>query len=260
MKGGQRGPGEAADPGVPPGILARGVIVAAGASTRMAGVGGARKPLIELAGRPLLAHTLEAFERAARIGAVVVLAHAEDLEAVRDLAAQLPANKVRAVLPGGAERCDSVRIGVSHELTQDTTSLVCIHDGARPLVTPELVDRVVERAAATGAALLALPVRDTLKHAAGEGVDRTVDRSELWSAQTPQVFERARFSECLREAERGGESPTDDAALWERSVGPVAIVRGDPANLKVTEPDDLALAQAILAWRGSTTSGAGGEA
>lgn len=225
---------------------ARAVLVAAGCSSRMGG--GTRKPLIELAGRTLLETVLGVLDAARTVEAVVVLAHAQDVEAVRARLEGLAlARKVRAVLPGGAERADSVRIGVRHALEGPEPPLVAIHDAARPFVRPEEVDAVVERAARTGAALLAVPVRDTLKHSDdGERVERTVDRSCLWAAQTPQVFERERFLACLARAEDEGLAPTDDAALWERHVGGVAIVRGSVRNLKVTESEDLELARALL--------------
>lgn len=244
-----------AEPHDPPGALARGVLVAAGSSRRMLGQGGARKPLIEIDGRTLLEHVLRTFEATRCIESVVILGHADDLTSMRALVERLAApergpgeriQKVRAVLAGGAERADSVRIGCRADIPDERARLLCIHDAARPFVRVEEVQRVVESAAEHGAALLAIPVRDTLKHSDdGERVGRTVDRAPLWAAQTPQVFERRRFLRCLADSHGAPGSPTDDAALWEDQIGPVHIVRGSARNLKITEGDDLQWARAF---------------
>jgi 2-C-methyl-D-erythritol 4-phosphate cytidylyltransferase/2-C-methyl-D-erythritol 2,4-cyclodiphosphate synthase len=130
--------------------------------------------------------------------------------------------------------------------------LVCVHDAARPLVSTGAVERVLAAAARDGAALLALPVRDTLQHTSdGARAERAVERGALWAAQTPQAFERSRFLDCLERAAREGLDATDDAALWERYVGPATLVPGERSNLKITDPEDLELARAILAARGT---------
>ncbi len=216
----------------------------------MQGAGGARKPLIELAGRPVLERACEPLQACAGIAHVVLVVHADDVEAVQGWCAARPAfEKVRAVVAGGAERVDSVRIGASTPVPTEV-DLVCVHDAARPLVSTDAVERVLAAAARDGAALLALPVRDTLKRSEdGKRVERTVDRARLWAAQTPQVFEAKRFREALVEAERDGFRPTDDAALWEHYIGPVTIVPGEATNLKLTRAEDLELAQALLARR-----------
>lgn len=228
-----------------PSVLA--VLVAAGSSSRM---GGVHKPLIELGDRPMLEHSCLALGSCPGIKSIVVVAHSDDLETVRTWARTRPSmSRVAAVVAGGRERAESVRIGARHELG-DAVDLICVHDAARPLVTTSAVEHVLVVAAMEGAAVLALPVRDTLKHSEdGLHVDRTVERDHLWAAQTPQVFEARRFRECLRRAEEERFLPTDDAALWERYVGPVTIVRGEATNLKVTLPEDLEVARAILAAR-----------
>jgi len=242
-----RGPGEP---------CARAVLVAAGASTRMGTTGGARKPWIELLGAPLLAHTVSAFARTATVGSIVLVVHADDLGAARELRAGSPDfARVVGVVAGGSERGDSVRIGCNAAADREEPGfeVLCVHDAARPLVAPAAIDDVVRAAVRTGAGLLAIPVRDTLKHSDdGERATRTVDRSPLWCAQTPQCFERARFLDCLERAGAEGYSPTDDASLWERYVGPVTLVRGDATNRKITGPEDLETARALLAWRAST--------
>jgi 2-C-methyl-D-erythritol 4-phosphate cytidylyltransferase len=124
---------------------------------------------------------------------------------------------------------------------------VAVHDAARPLVRPEDVGRVLAAAARTGAALLAVPVRDTLKRVRDGRVVETLARAECWAAQTPQAFRLALLREALAKAEAEGFVATDDAQLVERLGAPVEIVAGDPANLKITWPEDVALAEAV--WR-----------
>ena len=234
----------------------RAVLVAAGSSRRMAGAGGAKKPLVDLGGRTVLERACARFAGVPGLVEIVVLAHPDDRDEVERLLARMDANRAETgagaapaihVVPGGAERADSVRIGCELD-TGTSVDLVCIHDAARPFVRPGAVAAVVAAAQRDGGALLAVPVRDTLKRSDdGERVADTVDRSHLWAAQTPQVFERGRFLECLASAARDGLAPTDDAALWERYVGPVTIVPGSPTNFKITGPDDLELARALVA-------------
>jgi len=215
----------------------------------MGGAGGERKPFIELGGRCVLLHAAAAFEAAAGVDELIVVAREEDVERVRELAGAAPElTKLRAVVPGGADRCASVRAGV--RATGEEVELVAVHDAARPLVEPATIEAALAVAAERGAALVALPVGDTIKESTdGEAAERTLDRSRLWAAQTPQVFRRTLLLELLERAEREGFSPTDDAALHERYVGPVPLVRGTPGNLKLTTPEDLALARALLAAR-----------
>jgi 2-C-methyl-D-erythritol 4-phosphate cytidylyltransferase len=156
--------------------------------------------------------------------------------------------KVRAVVPGGEQRTDSVRCGVS--AASPSSTIVAIHDVARPLVEPAAIERAIAAAARTGAALLAVPATDTIKISAdGERAETTLDRGALWCAQTPQVFALAKFVELLARAAQDDFRPTDDAALYEKYAGGVALVRGDPHNIKLTTPDDLVIAAAILRAR-----------
>lgn len=235
--------------GAPPRDAAA-VVVAAGRSTRFGrGPAGERKPLVRLAGRTLLEHACAALGASRRVARIVLVVHPEDRALVEALVAASPCcARVGAVVPGGAERTDSVRHGV--EALDPSLELVAVHDAARPLVTSELVDRVLDAAARDGAALAAVPVADTIKESRdGRRAERTLARERLWAAQTPQAFRRARFAALLAEARAGAWTATDDAALWERAVGPVTIVRGEACNQKVTDPTDLALAEALLARR-----------
>lgn len=231
------------------GVEAACVLVAAGTSTRMgtgAGAAPIRKPLLELAGRPLLEHACAAFDACESVREIVIVAHPDDLERIETLRSRRALDKVRAVVPGGAERADSVRVGA--RATSASVGVVAVHDAARPLVRVASIERTLTAAGENGAALLAVPVRDTIKSSPdGRVVDTTLDRSRLWSAQTPQAFRRATFLDVLDRAEMEGFRPTDDAALWERYVGPVTLVPGEPTNLKVTTPDDLAIVRTLFA-------------
>lgn len=238
-----------------PGPRAAAVLVAAGGSTRMQLPEGVRKPFLELAGRTVLEHAAAAFDACPAVTELVVVCRPEDEEAVRALAARSPVlRRLVAVVPGGAERADSVLAGV--RATGEAVELVAVHDAARPLVRPETVSAALEVAFREGAALVAVPVGDTIKHSVdGLRADRTLERSTLWAAQTPQVFRRGRLLELLERARQEGWQPTDDAALWERGVGPVPLVRGESTNLKLTTPTDLEVAAAILRARADEVAG-----
>jgi 2-C-methyl-D-erythritol 4-phosphate cytidylyltransferase len=224
------------------------VLVAAGRSSRM-GEESPRKPFLEVAGRTVLEHACAAFDRAPSVGEIVVVGCEEDLDRIRKLAGSSASmGKVRRVVAGGEARADSVAAGV--EAADRTLALLAIHDAARLLVSTELIERAISVAAVRGAALVAVPVTDTIKISSeGERSESTLDRGVLWSAQTPQVFRAELFRDLVARARRDGFRPTDDAALHEKYVGPVPIVRGDPRNWKLTWPADLPLAEAILRQR-----------
>ena len=223
------------------------IIVAAGRSTRMGVTAedGLRKPFFQIAGRTVLETTCAAFDRATAIDAIVLVGHADDLDRLRALAETSKAfAKVAAVVPGGAERTDSVRLGVE---AAPTAELVAVHDAARALIDPKTIDAAVRTASEHDAALVALPVNDTIKRSGdGRSAAETLDRSELFAAQTPQVFRARKLLELLQRAADEGWKPTDDSSLWERYVGPVPLVEGSPHNLKITTRADLAIAEAIL--------------
>lgn len=201
------------------------------------------KVLLELGGVPILAWTIDALVAAEAIDEIVLVSRPEERAAidalVRDRVA--PA-RVLVHADGGAERADSVANGLA--AVGGETDLVLVHDAARPFVLPSLVRTLVAAAASAGAAIPALPIVDTLKRRRDGFVVETVDRSELVRAQTPQAFRREVLEGAL--AARGDAAPTDDAAAVEAAGGSVALVDGDPLNLKVTTPDDLRLAEAIL--------------
>lgn len=210
---------------------------------------GQRKPFLRLEDAPVLVWALRALAQAPSVAHIVVVVHPEDRERAEALlAGPRRPEQLAAILPGGAERIDSVRAGARWAVPDVDTILV--HDGARPLVAPSAVEAVIQAARRHGAALLALALGETVKRSSdGRFAEETLPREQLWRAQTPQAFEAARFRELLARAEREGFAPTDDAGLWERYVGPVALVPGSPSNLKITQPEDLEIARAIVRAR-----------
>lgn len=215
------------------------VLVAAGSGERF---GGKRpKAFANLAGRPLVAESLERLDASAWIEAIVVVAVADWEEPTILLAEELGAGSLRAVVTGGATRTDSVRAGLA-EVPGDT-AVVLVHDAARPLVSDDVVERVVT-ALGEGwdAAVPALPLVDTVKRAEDEAVAETVDRSGLHAVQTPQAF----VAGALRRALAGAGEATDCAALVEATGGRVRLVEGDRRLLKVTTPADLAFVETLL--------------
>jgi 2-C-methyl-D-erythritol 4-phosphate cytidylyltransferase len=229
------------------------VIPAAGIGSRLGG--GAPKQYVPLAGMPVLARTLAAFEASGAIQAIVVVAPPGDESRCRAIAVEPYGwKKILAVVPGGAARQESVARGL--DAAGADASIVVVHDAARPLVSDDLIRRVVRAAGVSGAALAALPVVDTLKRKVGDGnVITTVDRDGLWAAQTPQAFRAALFREAVTRARADGFIGTDDASLVERLGVPVTLVEGDPENFKITRREDLARAEEILAMRSARAAG-----
>lgn len=213
-------------------------VVVAGGSGRRVG-GPVRKQYLEVAGEPVLRRALLPFLDHPRIGRVVVVLPPDDAENPPSWLSHLPVS----IVPGGAERGDSVWNGL-HALGEET-EIVLVHDGARPFVTHGVIDRVLDACQGAGA-IAAVPVTDTIKEVADDGtIAGTPDRTRLWQAQTPQGFPLAGLLNAYRLARAAGVAATDDAALYERYVGPVRVVMGSYRNLKVTRRADLALAEAL---------------
>ena len=207
---------------------------------------GGSKLLIELGGETVLARSLRAFEEAPLIDEVVLVAREEDLDSFREIAREASIGKLSKVIAGGATRSASVCNGVAS--TSSECAWVAVHDAARPLISPEVISRALETAAREGTALVAVPAKDTLKESGdGSHAERTIDRARVWIAQTPQVFPRGELLELLEAARSGEVEPTDESVLWEERRGPVAIVQGEESNVKITNPGDIALAEAWLA-------------
>jgi 2-C-methyl-D-erythritol 4-phosphate cytidylyltransferase len=221
------------------GAAAVAVVVAAGRSERMA---GADKVFVSLAGRPLIAWTLAAFKKCPAIDAVVVVAAADAVDRMRALVDEWRFTNVADVVPGGATRQQSVRAGIE---AAPNAAIVAIHDAARPLVSPDLIARGVALARERGAALCAVPSRDTVKDVEGDPpvVRATPDRARMWLAQTPQVFDRDLL---LRAHEAATSDATDDAALVEALGHDVYVYEGASWNVKITTPEDLIVVEALL--------------
>lgn len=212
------------------------IIVAAGSSQRMAGID---KMLLPLAGQPLVSYSLRAFAGCGLIDRIVIVASQDNQARIEAIAREIaPAT---SVVLGGKRRRDSVFAGLQ---SLPDCEYVLVHDGARPLVTSELIIATLTAAIETGAAICAVPVQDTVKRGDGSGlIQSTVSRHDLWLAQTPQAFRR----ELLIRAHAASDvDATDDAALIEWLAEPVRLVPGLPRNLKVTTTADLQLAEALL--------------
>jgi len=223
------------------------VIVAGGSGRRVGGP--VRKQYLEIAGVPVLLRAILPFLHHPSIHQTVVVVPEEDAAAPPPWLAALDVR----IVAGGAERGDSVWNGL--RALGDDIDLVLVHDGARPFVDAEVIDRVLDRCGDAGA-IAAVPVTDTIKEVGDDGtIAGTPDRARLWQAQTPQGFPRAALVDAYIRAREDGVAATDDAALFERYAGPVRVVMGSYRNLKVTRPEDLAVAEALAL----AASAAGGE-
>ena len=219
------------------------VILAAGSSSRMGG--HQSKQLIEVGGMPVLARTLLAFERCPVISEIVVVARKADFDIIATMKQDYRITKFKKLVTGGATRQDSAKIGVDH--LDASIRYVAIADGARCLVHPEQITDVCFAAYRYHAASAAHRVQDSVKRTDAHGmILETVDREQLWQVQTPQVFHTALYHAAASRAARDGVSVTDDNALIEHLGYQVKLVECGARNLKITTPEDLVLAEAIL--------------
>ncbi len=228
------------------GPLASAVIVAAGASSRM---GGEDKILAELLGSPVIAHTVAAFEASPCIDEIILVTREEAIPLLARVCKERGFQKVKAVVRGGESRMESVACGLKH--IREDAALAAVHDGARPLVTPALIESVVKMAAKTGAAIPCVPVKDTVKRVEDSQVQETPDRATLYAAQTPQVFDPELLKAALTKAKDDKWELTDDASAVEKLGMKVSVTLGEEENLKITTPRDLVLAGLILEGRQS---------
>jgi 2-C-methyl-D-erythritol 4-phosphate cytidylyltransferase len=213
------------------------------------------KAFVPLCGKPLLVHALAALASAPEIDIAIPVVGASELPRMQALASELGSIPgLQAPVIGGAERQDSMMAGLA-ALPADV-DLVAVHDAARPLVTAEAIGRVVAAARQTGAAILAVPVRDTIKRVRDGLIVETPNRAECYAAQTPQVFRVELLREALEKAAAEGFVGTDDAEIVERIGVPVAVVVGDPSNIKITDRADLDAAERWLCDQ--RTAGKGG--
>ena len=205
-----------------------------------------KKPYLELLGRPILTHTIGVFDRSAVVDTIFVIVDETDGDVCQSVVIEpYDFQKVAAVVPGGETRQDSVFNGL--RVLPDDTDFVVVHDGVRPFVTDEMIFTCLEAAADWGAAVVAVPVKDTIKITDGNGfVVDTPDRSQLWAIQTPQIFRRDLLLEAHRYARRKQIQLTDDAALIEQLGLKVKCVMGSYDNLKITTPEDLIVAEVLM--------------
>lgn len=237
------GQGETAAPA--PRVVA--IIPGAGRGLRMGGE--VPKQFLRLGGQPLLVQTLRVLQASPTIHEILLAVPPSDRQyCVDQIIGPHGLTKVTKVVSGGAQRQDSVRHALAE--VSPETDIVVVHDAVRPFLTVRMIEEVVEHARVHGAAIIAVPVRDTLKQVGQDGtIERTVDRRHLWQAQTPQAFRRDWLEHAHHQATLAGVHATDDADLVERLGHKVYVVEGSGDNIKVTRREDLAIGEAILAAR-----------
>ena len=222
------------------------LIVAAGSSQRM----GFDKLFADLAGRPVVAWSVAAFQACPEVDDILLVTRPEKAADFRALADREGWTKLRAILPGGAQRHESVWNGLQ-AVPADPTRFVAVHDGARPLVTPGMISRCLALARQEGAACCAAPISDTLKRAdAHQRIAGSVDRLNLWAMQTPQTFRLDLLLAAYRQVIDAGLLVTDETSALERMGQPVTLLNSGDFNLKITYPPDLGLARHLLTLRG----------
>jgi len=228
------------------------IVVAAGRSERLKS--RISKPLIKINSKPILVYSLEVFNKLSQVNDIVVVANSLNIEEVNRLVNRYKIRKVKKIVLGGARRQDSVLKGLFAMNPQ--TDLVLVHDGGRPFIDKKVVLEVINKASKTGAAVAGIPVKATLKKVTSSPgqhltsqliIERTVDRSDLWEAQTPQGF-RADLLFAAYNKFRN-DDVTDDASIVEKLGIPVNMVNSDARNIKITTPEDLIIAQAIAKIR-----------
>ncbi len=222
--------------------LVAAVIVAGGVGSRLKTK--VRKPFVRIAGRPLLSWTIAAVEKTPAVDHIVLVVHPDDIKAAAALVKRWRCRKVDRIVAGGDSRMASVANGL--KALPEGAAWVAVHDGARPLIAPETFEKTVLAARQYGAAIVAVPVVPTIKSAKEGWVTGTLDRRSLWAVQTPQVFERRLLEQSHDNGKRRGMQATDDAALVEAFGRKVRVVEGSHRNIKVTTPEDVAIAEAFL--------------
>ena len=229
------------------------VIPAGGSGQRMGTA--SPKQFMPLGGVPLLLHCLQVFERCESISQIILVVPKDERErTLAEVVERHGIKKVLKVVAGGVTRQESVYHGLKE--TDPETEIVVIHDAVRPFVTEDLIERSIGTARDFGGAIVAVRMKETVKQVGPDGhILRTVDRSQLWLAQTPQTFRRALLMEGYRKAESDGFHATDEAVLLERLGHKIVVVPGRWDNIKITTPEDFQIAEAILAGRRDASQG-----
>lgn len=207
------------------------------------------KQFLSLGGQPLILHSLRVLQASSAVHEIILAVPQSDMDyCLKEIIAKHHFTKVTKVVPGGAERQDSVRHAL--EAVHGEVDVVLVHDAVRPFLTERMIEEVVSMARGRGAAIIALPMKDTVKQVGADHViERTIDRAGLWLAQTPQAFRRDWLLAAHRKAHGEGVRATDDAYLMEWCGYSVSVVEGSGENIKVTRPEDLIVGEAILASR-----------
>ncbi|MBI5682985.1 MAG: 2-C-methyl-D-erythritol 4-phosphate cytidylyltransferase [Deltaproteobacteria bacterium] len=218
------------------------IIVAAGKGKRMGADTG--KQWISLQGKPIIAHTLQRFEECSAVDSIIVVTQSDEIEYCRnEVIERFGFTKVIGIIKGGKERQDSVRNGL--DAVDDSYTIVIIHDGVRPFVSPSIINRSIESAEKTGASVVSVPVKDTIKEVSDGYVVKTLKRGRLWAVQTPQTFKTEIIKHAHKKALEDGIYATDDSSLVERLGFRVEVVEGSYENIKITTPEDLIIGEAI---------------
>ena len=220
------------------------IIVAGGSSQRM----GFDKLFATIAGEPVILHAIRAFDQAPSVSEIIVVAREEQHDEIRKISRDAGFKKLRSIVPGGERRQDSVRAGL--DAIDPKARYVAVHDAARPLIMPEQIERGFEHCRVHGAAALAQPVSNTLKRADADLlIVGSVDRSQLYAMETPQIFERKLIENAYRAVYAQNISVTDEVSAVERLERKVVLVLNDDFNFKITYPRDLPLAELVLKQR-----------
>ncbi|MEW6624971.1 MAG: 2-C-methyl-D-erythritol 4-phosphate cytidylyltransferase [Bacillota bacterium] len=219
------------------------IVVAAGQGNRMGS--STKKQFLRIKEKPMLIYTLEVMERHPEITGTILVVSEDDLEYSRELIKDYSLNKIIDIVPGGDTRGASVYNGL--KAVPKYIDLVVVHDGARPFLSKEVLDRVLHGVKAYGAAVAAVPVKDTIKETgSNDFIEKTLDRSRLWAVQTPQAFLKEIIVDAYQRAAEQNLQGTDDASLVEAFGHRVKIVMGDYQNIKITTKEDLDYAEYVL--------------
>lgn len=219
------------------------IIAAAGTGSRMGG--NRAKQFLELAGIPIIIRTLQPFERCADIHEIIIVLPPQQSAGFLDLAADQGLRKLSRVVAGGLSRAESVQRGLA-AVRSPTTQIVTVHDGVRPFVTPDEISRTIAVAAEHGAAVLVAPVTNTIKRVQDDAVVETLDRGQLRHALTPQSFQYNLLRRAFDGVNISDRDLTDESVLVERLGQRVKVVEGSSRNIKITTPEDLAIAEVLL--------------